>query len=152
MPDLRCQRLTARIEGGLLRESSGPIARDRRRELRRVAAAVAELLSLKGPAWPAKELGLSPRMLTLLEELGLAARWARQGGEHWLALTQRAADLGERVPSSDGGLKDSAVSRSVAIEHGMPAITPYRKPEGAIPYAKELAGGSGLFARARWAS
>lgn len=149
--DARWRRLTDRIAKGLLLEDPSRVDPFWRQEAWEVAGLVAELLSLSGPAWTVSELELDPLELSRLGDLGLAASWADpDGGGSWVALTQRAADLGKRVPSSDGGLRDPEVSRSVAIGRD--------KPEGAVEYARKLAslagkpGQAGFFAQARWAS
>lgn len=139
------RHLTARIAKGLLGGDPGRAGAARRGEEWRLAAALADLLSRRGAAWGVLELRLSPALLASLEERGLAVTWIDPRGAGWLALTQKSADLGRRIPSSDGGLLDSQVSRSVAIGR--------EKPEGIGEYARELARrGDGLFARARWAS
>lgn len=147
-----CQRLTNRILKGLLPSGPGRVDPFKRRRARKAARALAILISKKGAAWQLADLRMPAELLEDLGDRGLAVRWTDNAGRAWVTLTQEAADLAKRVPSSDGGLLDPEVSRTVAIARGIPAITPYRKPEGAISYAKELADGIGLFSQARWAS
>lgn len=148
-----CQRLTNRLLKGLLPERPEKIDPIERRRVRMIARALAALVSREGPAWPLSELKLPAELVGDLVDLGFAERWTGKDGKELVALTQKAADLARRVPSSDGGLRDAEVSRTVAIARGVPWVTPYRKPEGAADYARELAeGGDGLFSQARWAT